>query len=84
MSSEPTFSNDVSEDDLLLSMANTQALIYKAAQQIMARDKTDGIRVVAWMDAHSQLFYKMLDQTQTYIGMDMNRAEELRQIANKR
>lgn len=58
--SEPT-KKELTEDDMVLAVATAQGVLFEAAKQILARDKTDGIRAVNWMRQHNELFDKICD-----------------------
>jgi hypothetical protein len=49
------------ESDIVLAVAKAQGVLLKATQQILKRDKWDGIRAAAWLKAHEEVYSKIRD-----------------------
>lgn len=47
------------EEKIFLAVARAQGALVRGAIRVLRADKTDGIRVVGWMDKHRRFLYEI-------------------------
>ena len=55
-------SASLDESDIVLALARAQGVLLRATQQILKRDKWDGIRASKWLAAHEEVYRKIADE----------------------
>lgn len=73
----------LSEQDILLAIAQAQGVLTEATIQIMKRNKYDGLRAAAWLKQHSELYHLICNEFQSCCGGSQNIVEQADKIAKE-
>lgn len=60
----------LSEVEIVLAVAKAQGILFRATQQILKRDKWDGIRAAEWLKAHEEVYAKIRDEAHDMLDDD--------------
>lgn len=58
------------EEQIVLALARAQGVLLRATQQLLKRDKADGIRASRWLSEHDDFYQKVLNEANDMLDDD--------------
>lgn len=60
----------LNESDIVLAVAKAQGVMLRATQQLLKRDKWDGIKASKWLAKHDELYREIADDYHEVLDED--------------
>lgn len=70
VSGDGSMSAHLDESDIVLALARAQGILFRATQQILKRDKWDGIRASKWLAKHEEVYSEIRDEAHDMLDDD--------------